>query len=79
LSQDLFLPLDASSKRSITVKDINEYKYKQLQILQQAYLLKLNSDKDCEQIYNKAHKHVELEIGDKVMLYTPKTEVGLST
>ena len=83
LPQDLFLPLDASSRRSITAQDINEYKYKQLQILQQAYQ-KLNSEKDREQAYNKArydqtHKHVEFEIGEKVMLYTPRTEVGLST
>ncbi len=83
LPHDLFLPIQPANKRVISAHDINEYKYKQLQILQKAYE-KLNLKKNCEKDaykkhYDKTHKHVEFNVGEKVMLYTPKTEIGLST
>ena len=37
LPHDLFLPIQPENKRVISTHDINEYKYKQLQILQKAY------------------------------------------
>ncbi len=63
--------------------DVQEYKIQQLEILQAAYE-KLNTNKMRERDiykahYDKTHKPVEFTVGDQVMLFTPRTEVGLST
>jgi hypothetical protein len=82
LPQDLFLPLKAN-KRQITEVDQAEYKMKLLKKLQDAYA-KLNQDKIQERdvyktYYDQTHKQVTFHIGDQVMLFTPRTEKGLTT
>jgi hypothetical protein len=59
-----------------------EYKIKFLNRLKQAFS-KLLIQKEKEQnrykkYYDKTHKHVNFNIGDQVMVYTPVAKVGLS-
>ena len=83
LPQDLFLPIHRSALRQISAEDISDYKIKQLHLLQFAYK-KLNSHKARERFeykkyYDKTHKETSFEVDDQVMLFTPRTKVGLST
>ena len=63
--------------------DIADYKKVQLQILHEAYE-KLNKVKDKGRIayknyYDKTHKTKTFLVGGLVMVYTPKTKIGLTT
>ena len=83
LPQDLFLPLNPSSRRQITSDELVEYKMKLLKELQNRYS-KLNQDKKKERdayknYYDRTHKEVSFDLGEHVMLFTPRTEVGLTT
>ena len=82
LPQDLFLPL-ANNHRNIEAEDINEYKLKQLKILQRAYeklnMQKVHDRAKYKEYYDRSHKPVHFDLDSFVMLYTPRTKVGLST
>jgi hypothetical protein len=82
LPQDLFLPLK-NNQRQITENDQAAYKLKLLKTLHDAYA-KLNKDKIQERdvyktYYDQTHKNVTFHVGEEVMLFTPRTEVGLTT
>ena len=83
LPQDLFLPIKQNNKRQITTEDVSKYKFQLLKKLQDAYA-KLNEDKVAHRdvyktYYDKTHKEVSFEVGQYVMLFTPRTEVGMTT
>ena len=82
LPQDLFLPLKSDNKRHITTDDLSQYKIKLLKTLQDSYS-KLNVDKMIERdvykrYYDQTYKEVYFKIGEQVMVFTPRTQVGLS-
>jgi transposase InsO family protein len=82
LPQDLFLPLKNSNKRQINADDLIQYKMKLLQELQASYE-KLNRYKMKERdvykdYYDISHKEVSFEVGEFVMLFTPRSEIGLT-
>ena len=82
LPQDLFLPLK-NNKRQIKESDQVGYQMQLVKRLQEAYA-KLNRDKIQERdvyktYYDKTHKNVSFKVGDYVMLFTPRTEQGLTT
>ena len=83
LPQDLFLPIKQNNKRQITTEDVSKYKFQLLKKLQDAYA-KLNEDKVAHRdvyktYYDKTDKEVSFEVGQYVMLFTPRTEVGITT
>jgi len=83
LPQDLFLPLKTVNKRQITTEDVVENKMMLLKELHAAYE-KLNQDKIKERdvyktYYDNTHKNISFNVGDFVMLFTPRTEVGMTT
>ena len=83
LPQDLFLPVKPGQARQIIADDSSKYKLLLLQKLQAAYA-KLNADKEVEReiyknYYDRTHKRVSFKIGEHVMLFTPRTEVGMTT
>jgi predicted aspartyl protease len=82
LPQDLFMPVKSSNQRQITAGDIVEYKMKLLKDLHATYG-KLNQDKAKERdvyknYYDKSHKDVSFDVGEQVMLFTPRSEIGLT-
>ena len=82
LPQDLFIPVKSSNQRRITADDIVEYKMKLLKDLHATYG-KLNQDKAKERdvyknYYDKSHKDVSFNVGEQVMLFTPRSEIGLT-
>ncbi len=83
LPQDMFLPISKDNLRKITENDIETYKKTQLQVLQEAYE-KLNKLKNNERItyknyYDRSHKTKIFRNDQLVMIYSPKTKIGLST
>lgn len=83
LPQDLFIPVKKVNSRQILADDSNEFKFNRLRIMQTVYN-KLQEDKVAEQDtfkgrYDSRHHDVQFNIGDEVMLFTPRTEVGMST
>jgi len=82
LPQDNKLPVSNDDKRLNKDDMIDGYKAKQLETLRAAYE-KLNLHKEKEQRvykahYDKTHKDVKFNVHDHVMLYTERTQVGLS-
>jgi transposase InsO family protein len=82
LPQDLFIPVKKTNGRNNTAQDTNASKFQRLRIMAEVYD-KLQQDKmderDTYKIrYDKTHHDVRFEIGDHVMLFTPRTEVGMS-
>ena len=83
LPQDLFLPLKSGNKRQITTEDDVEYKMMLLKELHAAYET-LNQDKIKERYVYKTYKddtlkNISFNFGDFMMLFTPQTEVGMTT
>ena len=83
LPQDLFVPLGKTNLRRIKETELHDYKLKQLRTLQEAYV-RLNRHKKnyrdkYKAHYDKKHKTVNFDVGSLVMLYTPRTQVGLTT
>ena len=79
----MFLPISKDNLRKITENDIETYKKTQLQVLQEAYE-KLNKLKNNERItyknyYDRSHKTKIFRNDQLVMIYSPKTKIGLST
>ena len=79
---NLFLSLKTANKRYIEANDLGDYKIKLLKTLQHSYS-KLNLDKMLERdvyknYYDQTHKTVYFKIGEQVMLFTPRTQIGLS-
>jgi hypothetical protein len=78
LPQDMIVHLDHRNLRKITPSDLNIYKSSLLNTLRQTFE-NLQNHKQSEALkyktyYDKSHKQIEYNIGEKVQIYYPIAE-----